>query len=45
MHERVQVSVAGGDRIEALVEDLGRLEISRSNRVGDLYDRAHRRSH
>jgi len=44
VHEGVEVVVAGGDGVEALIEYLGRLEPARPDGFGDLNDRAHRRS-
>ena len=45
MHEGVEARVAGGDGVEALVEHLGRLELSPPDSLGNVHDRAHRRSH
>jgi len=41
VHEGVEVVVAGGDGMKALVEDLGGLQLSGPDRLCDLNDRAH----
>ena len=45
VHEGVELTVAGGDGVEALVEDLGRLQLPGPDGFGDLDDGAHGRSH